>query len=362
MGGNYKATYDYSEMRGGVMFSWNWGSLGLVKDHFEWGSNYNGSNIFSGKTPSFIMFKLNLKPVKWLDFNYVHGRLISEVVDSTRSYYLFNSYGSDYREVYFHKFLAANFFTITPFKLLNISFGNSIVYSDLGVYPAYLIPIFFYKSVDHTVNSGIDNQNSQMFFDISSRQIMNLHLYGTLFVDEIAIGKMFNTNEHSNFLSVKTGFTLSNYPFQNISFTAEYTRTNPLTYQHYVPTITFESNHFNLGHYLKDNAKELYVAIESRPVRGLHIHLSYTHAQKGPDYTSLGADRQGLPFLETVEWKNKTLALKARYEIINDGFVFAEFSYCQVETPDTILIAKTYTPAFWHGNTNTLSVGVNFGF
>ncbi len=356
MGGNYKAKYDYSEMRGGVTYSWKWGSLGLIKDHFAWGNNHNGSNIFSGRTPSFVTFNLHLKPVKWLDFHYVHGRIISEVIDSTRSYYLVNNYGLNYREVFFHKFLAANFFTITPFRRFNISFGNSIVYSDLGVYPAYLIPIFFYKSVDHTVNSGIDNQNSQMFFDISSRQIKNLHLYAGLFIDEIAIGRMFKPDEHSNFYSAKAGFTLSNYPLQNFSFTAEYTRTNPLAYRHYVPTITFESNRFNLGHYLMDNAREFYFAIDSRPIRGLNIHLSYTHAQKGPDYTITGSDRLGLPFMKTVEWENKTLALKASYEAINDGFVFAEFLFRDITGEES------YTPEFWYGRTSTVSVGVNFGF
>ena len=78
------------------------------------------------------------------------------------------------REVYRPKYIAANMFTFTPWKRLNISVGNSIVYSDMNVHPAYLIPVLFYKSVDHTLNQGIDNQNSQMFFDVSSRQIKHL--------------------------------------------------------------------------------------------------------------------------------------------------------------------------------------------
>ncbi|MBA7583411.1 hypothetical protein ES708_25354 [subsurface metagenome] len=167
---------------------------------------------------------------------------------------------------------------------------------------------------------------------------------------------MFKPDEHSNFYSAKAGFKLSNYPLQNFSFTAEYTRTNPLVYRHYVPTITFESNRFNLGHYLMDNAKEFYFAIESRHIRGLNIHLSYTHAQKGPDYTGQGADRLGLPFMKTVEWENKTLVLKARYEAINDGFVFAEFLFRDITGEES------YTPEFWYGRTSTVSVGINFGF
>jgi hypothetical protein len=69
-GGNYKAHYDYSEMMGGITYSWNWGMIGLVKDHFTWGTNYNGSNIFSGRTPSFAHIKVNMKPAPWFEFNY----------------------------------------------------------------------------------------------------------------------------------------------------------------------------------------------------------------------------------------------------------------------------------------------------
>ncbi|MBK9543779.1 MAG: hypothetical protein IPO49_15955 [Bacteroidetes bacterium] len=78
---------DVDEMRGGLTYSWSWGSLGLVKDHLVWGDNYHGSNILSGHQPSFTMLKLHLQPVKWFDFNYVHGWLVSDVIDSSRSVY-----------------------------------------------------------------------------------------------------------------------------------------------------------------------------------------------------------------------------------------------------------------------------------
>ena len=356
MGGNYKAHYDYSEMMGGMTYSWDWGMIGLVKDHFTWGTNYNGSNIFSGRTPSFAHIKLNLKPVSWFEFNYVHGWLVSEVVDSSRSYFLVNSYGTDYREVFYKKFIATNLFTFTPIEKLNISVGNSIVYSDIGIHPGYLIPLFFFKSIDHTLNSGIDNQNSQMFFDISSRQLKNLHLYASFFVDEVSIGRMFKPEEHSNFFSTKLGFRASRFPAQNMSVTAEYTRTNPLSFMHYVPTLTFESNRFNLGHYLRDNCKELYLSLEAKPLRGLFLKASYTFAQKGPDYTALGTPRLGLPFMESVEWESSMFSLSARYEIINDGFVSAGF------TNGNVTGNKNYSPAFWYGKTNTFSFWVNFGF
>ena len=56
-GGAYKGL-DYSEMRGGITYSWKWGSFGIVKDHLEWGNNYHGAMILSDRAPSFAQIKL----------------------------------------------------------------------------------------------------------------------------------------------------------------------------------------------------------------------------------------------------------------------------------------------------------------
>ena len=120
---NYSGRNDFSEMQGGIMYNWKWGGIGLVKDQLTWGNNYDGSIIFSGRTPTFAQIKLYMNPVKWFKFNYIHGWLVSEVIDSSRSYYTSSNV---YRGVYHSKFLAANMFTFIPFKGLDLSFGNSI--------------------------------------------------------------------------------------------------------------------------------------------------------------------------------------------------------------------------------------------
>jgi hypothetical protein len=353
--GHLKEGNSWEEMQGGVTYSWKWGSAGLVKDNLQWGNNYNGANIFGGRNPTFVQIRLNIHPVNWFEFNYFHGWLNSMVVDSSASYWVTNSYGSDYREVYHKKFIAANMFTFVPFKNLNVSAGNSIVYSDLGLFPAYLIPIFFYKAVDHSVNSGIDNMNSQMFFDISSRQIKNLHLYGTLFIDELSIPRILKKNEW-NFLSYKAGFRLSDWPVDNLSFTTEFTYTYPLAFQHYVPTLTFESNGYNLGHYLKDNSREWYLAFDYRPIRTLNINLFFTDAIRGPDYTELGGSRLGNPPLAEVHWHNRTFGLKASYQVINDLYTWLSFASSSI-TGD-----PRWSPDYFYGRKNTFNLGATFGF
>lgn len=349
---------DYSETRGGIVYSWKWGAFGLVKDHFTWGDNYHGSNIFSGRTPSFPHIYLHIEPVSWFSFNYIHAWLVSEVVDSLRTY----SYGAGKREVFHNKYLAANLFTFEPFYNLKVSFGNSIVYSDLGVHPAYLVPFLFYKSVDHTLNSTANNtgQNAQMYFNISSRQIKHLHLYTSVFIDELYLSNMFDKEKQSNWLSIKGGFRVSNLGIPNLSLTAEYTRTNPITYKHFIPTTSFETNHFNLGHYLRDNSQEMYISAGYKPIRGLKVELSYTLAQIGEDYPRTGAMGEkvkGLPFIEEVKGEAGILSAVVRYEFINNGFVFLGFT-----NSDYSGDFNNKIPEFLRDQKQTINTGFNIGF
>jgi hypothetical protein len=353
--GHIKGTNDFSEMQGGVTYSWKWGSAGLVKDNMQWGNNYHGANIFGGNNPSFVQFRLHITPVKWFDFNYFHGWLNSMVIDSTKSFWVNNSYGTSYRAVYHPKFIAANMFTFIPFNNLYVSGGNSIIYDNETVNPAYLIPFFFYKSVDHSLTSGIDNMNSQMFFDVSSRQIRHLHLYVTWFIDEMSVSRFTEKNAW-NFFSWKAGFRLTDLPLTNLSLTTEFTYTYPLTFQHYIPTVTYQNQGYNLGYYLKDNSREWYLAFDYRPARALDINLFFVDAIRGPDYTELGTNRVGNPPLVTVQWHNTSYGLKASYQVINNVYTWLSYAYSDIRGD------MRWSPEYFFGKKNTLNAGMTVGF
>lgn len=361
--GSLKRGGSFDETRGGIVYSWKWGSFGILKDNLVWGTNYHGSNIISDKAPTFANISLKLKPVKWFEFNYIHAWLSSEVKNDSASY----TTGSldEKREVFFAKYFAANMFTITPLKKLNFSFGNSIVYSD-QLEIAMFIPFMYFKSLDHSKNgqgSNYSGQNSQLFFNLSSRNIKYVHLYAALFIDEMALGRAFDKDKQSNFLSIKAGTAIT-LPFvPTTTLIAEYTRTNPITYRHFVETTTYESNRFTMGHYLGDNAQEMYVGIKTRPVAKVYLEAGYTMAVVGPhyDYTGQNNSGLGLPFLKTKEFEATTLKLKARYEILNDVCISAGVMI-QDNKGD---MAKLYTTPFYYGKdgkTITIFGGFNIGF
>ncbi|MCU0457071.1 MAG: hypothetical protein MUE74_12275, partial [Bacteroidales bacterium] len=136
----------------------------------------------------------------------------------------------------------------------------------------------------------------------------------------------------------------------------EFTYSYPLTFMHYVPTTTFESNNYNLGHYLKDNSWEWYAALEYKPVRTLNIKLWFLDAIRGPDYTELGTPRVGNPPLESIQWHNTSGGLNASFQIINDLYVWTSFSISDISGD------VRWTPAYLYGRKNTGNVGITFGF
>jgi hypothetical protein len=337
---------DYSEMRGGVSFAWNWGSVLLAKDHFQWGDAYHGSNILSGRTPSFPYFQLQMKPVKWFGFTFVNGWLISEVVDSSRSYQVPNGI----REYFFNKYLSAAIMTFTPWKNLDLSIGNSVISCSKNYNPAYLSPFLFYMNSTSSGDSAQKahyGRNSQFFFTFSSRQIKHLHLYASVFIDDIG-SKKFSDSTTSNCISWKAGFRASNLLNQNLTFTAEYTRTTPHTYSDPVSTLAFESNRYNLGSYLKDNSQEFFTSLAYRPIRGLVFNLSWNWAEHGG-----AADTKTL---KTVVWSYNSTKLEVSYEFINNAYVSLGYQYLSI-TGDPAL-----SPLIFQGEQNIVSGGINIGF
>ena len=78
---------EYSEAKGIIATDWDWGSIAVGKEFMEWGFAENGLIVLSQKAPSFPFIRLDINPVDWFGFNYFHGWLASDVIDSSSLYY-----------------------------------------------------------------------------------------------------------------------------------------------------------------------------------------------------------------------------------------------------------------------------------
>ena len=309
---------DFSDSRGGInLYTW-WGSIGIQRENITWGTAYHASNILSGRNPAAPMITLQLTPCKWFQFDYFHAWLVSNVLDSTY-FYLENTTGGaeplpNYRP--YNKFMAANMFTFTPIKHLSFSVGNSIIYAEQTIQAAYLIPIAFYKSLDHLLTKGTrtQNQNSQLFASLSVRPINHLQLYGSFFVDEVKFKRFKPSEPENNPISYLVGFNWSGWPIKGLSLKGEFMRSYIACYTHSIDVLAWTSNSYNMGHYMGDNAQSIYAELAYRPVRGLLLKMSYTNDTK---YNSYAYQRDNIG--ETISQKTFDHCIYRNNEVRLDG-------------------------------------------
>ncbi|HQJ45923.1 MAG TPA: hypothetical protein PK195_04720, partial [Ignavibacteriaceae bacterium] len=222
---------EYSKINAVVATDWDWGSFAVGKDLMEWGYGESGLLVLSQKAPSFGFIRLDVKPVDWLSFNYLHGWLSSTVLDSNTIYYNLSG-GISFS--FIDKFIASHTLTVTPLKGLDISLGESIIYDNKPEL-LYLIPIMFFRLADHQLSHQLNaaGGNAQMFLGLSSRgHIPNTHLYGTLFIDEITISGLFDSYKQRNQLGFTLGGSVADLPIETLTAKIEYTKIYPFVYRH----------------------------------------------------------------------------------------------------------------------------------
>ena len=374
---------DFSDSKGGINLHTWWGSIGIQRENISWGTAYHASNILSGRNPAAPMITLQLTPCKWFQFDYFHAWLVSNVLDSTY-FYLENTTGGaepvpNYRP--YNKFMAANMFTFTPIKHLSLSFGNSIIYAEQTIQAAYLIPIAFYKSLDHLLTKGTrtQNQNSQLFASLSVRPINHLQLYGSFFVDEVKFKRFKPSEPEKNPISYLVGFNWSGWPIKGLSLKGEFMRSYIACYTHSIDILAWTSNSYNMGHYMGDNAQSIYAELAYRPVRGLLLKLSYTNDTK---YNSYAYQRDNIsetisekPFDKCI-YRNNELRFDGIYEPHPNMYLTLSVGYNHAQGFDNLkenalpsedlgnaqYYLDKFCPLYYQGKNLTVSAAFSFGF
>ena len=274
---------NYSEVNFNLAYKWSNGIISVGKENMVWGFGNNANMILSAKAPSYPYIRLDYFPFKWLHFNYMHGWLTSNVIDTNKTYNTGSGTYGGIREIYVSKFFATHSVTVTPKKGLDISIGESIIYSD-KFDVGYLLPINFFKSYDQwTSNQNINaGSNAQFFGQISSKNhLKNTHLYAQIFIDEIRLSKLFNKQEKRNQLGYLFGMNVTDIGLKYLSIGAEYSRINPFVYNNLAPAQTYTSSGSSLGDWMGNNADRVNLFFSYTPFARLKIRSNYQFIRKG---------------------------------------------------------------------------------
>jgi hypothetical protein len=313
--------YDYTD----ASFSWQIAdfTLSLEKMNNVWGYGRNGTVIFSDHAPSYPQVKMRVPITKNIQFVYFHAELNSNVIDSAASYttsYTNPTY-STFREVDHTKYLAAHELEITPMEGVDVSIGESVVYSDKGPLLLYMVPIMLFKSGEHYNN---DKDNCQMFGSIDVTAIRNIDAYFSLYIDELNTDKLFSGYASHRQIAFTSGVRLYELPIQNSDITVEYTRVNPACYNHKYESCTFTNNGFCLGSWMGQNADDLLLEVGYTPSRALRVTGFGEIYRKGAElaildqYSTLQGEK---PFLFGPLHIERTVGITAKYQVVRDVFV-----------------------------------------
>jgi hypothetical protein len=356
---------DYSEVKSMLSFDWKWGSAVVAKDFIEYGYAKSGNLVLSNKAPSFPYIRLQLNPVKWFSFYYFHAFLNSDVIDSAQL--------AQYkRDIYINKYFAWHSIVITPTKGLDVSLGESVVYSD-KLELVYLMPFMFYYYADDFLSNRHDkpgDANSQIFLSVSSKDhIKNTHLYGTLFIDELTLtgihGTLFvdgGTIQNAftdKGVRTQLGFTLgasvADIPFDDLTLTAEYTRINPFVYGHHDPAQTYTNSSYLMGHWMGQNSDLVYGSLNYRILRGLQLTAWGEYIRKGSSsYELQYADFQP-EFLFGLKNYYKYFGVDLKYELAHELNFELRYKWSSISNEET-------AGSFMYDQQNEISVSAYYGF
>lgn len=330
-------SHNFSELRGGISYSWNNGSISLGQDRLTWGYGENGHIVLSAKAPAYPYIRLDYQPLPWLSFHYTHAWLQSGILDSARTYRTgYTAYGG-VRELFVRKFMAQHSLRIGLTKGVDLAIGESVVYSDeLNI--GYLIPVSFFKIYDNLINSNRINNgsNGQIFAQISSRNnLRNTHLYGTLFIDEIRLGSVFDRAKSRNQLGYTVGASVTDLGIPYLTAGLEYTRINPFVYRNLIPAQDYTSHQYSLGDWMGNNSDRFIASLKYTPLPRLKMALRYQYLRKGgPGTIDQQYFQQPQPaFLFDLQVKQQEWLFQCSYEWYNNLYLTGYYTYTHNRYP-----------------------------
>ena len=190
---------EYSETRGGISYGWDGGMLTAGKDFINIGSSYQTQVILSDKAPSFPYIRLEVTPVKWFRYDFIHGWLNSDLIDSSTIRYTGVTSTVENRSITYsrlQKYYVGHSFSFQPFNNWWFTLGESIIYGDKLEF-IYFLPVF-YRLADHynSKGGGDTGDNAQIFFNTSYTWTkIKSKLYLSLYIDELSPESLFSNGK-----------------------------------------------------------------------------------------------------------------------------------------------------------------------
>ena len=357
-----KDNIEYSETRGGLTFGWNWGEFTMAKDFINIGSSYQSQVILSSKAPSFPYMRLDIHPVKWFRYNFIHAWLNSDLIDSTSIRFTGVSSIFENRSKTFsrrQKYYVGHSLSFQPFDNWWLTFGESIIYADKLEY-IYFLPVFFRLADHYNSKSGADSgDNAQIFFNTSYIwSKIKSKLYFSLYIDELSPESFFSGGNNAQVYALTLGGKFTNPFWEDSYLTLEYTAIKPYSYMNGDPAETYFSSGYQLGHWIGSNSVQYYFLFEQYFTRAIKFETSYQYILQGSkeninNYYNRVTSTYSL--LSGILSKFSEIRLQLTYNPIHDLYFNINYQY--------ILEAnERFNSEYKMGRGSSLITSISYGF
>lgn len=259
--------FDFTEAY--VKLQLGWFDIQFGREFRSVGVGYTDRTVLSGIAPAFdfIGFSAHYRSFR---FDYFHGTLVQDSV-------FFEGLPVTAPEGA-RKYLSLHRFKFSLFSTANIGIGEMVIYQRVAPEFAYLNPVNFYKSAEHSLG---DQDNAFIFFDLELFPLENVKAYGSWVIDDIDFGKM-GTGWWGNQFAWHAGVVNTDLAgLRDIDGLVEYLRAEPYTYSNRLAGNDYTHTNVPLGAQLRPNSDAWAFELRYRPSRQWRFAVGYAYERHG---------------------------------------------------------------------------------
>lgn len=259
----YKDDIDFTESH--INYQNNWFHASLGREYRKIGAGFFNSFVVSDNSPSFDAISLGAEFSNF-KYKYIHSSLLGFV----------NQVGG--WETGFHITIPPKYIAVHRFSVFGewgeVSFFEHVVYSDRQIDLAYLNPLSFFKSLEHSLR---DRDNAGIGLDFTIKTKIG-QVKGTYFMDDVRFEKI-GTGYWGNKAAWNLG--LGTNLFDNIDMKIEYARVEPYTFSHFNRQNSMINDGYLISSYLNPNSDRISLGFSFWYGSRYPINLEYSYTKHG---------------------------------------------------------------------------------
>ncbi len=259
----YKDDIDFTESH--INYQNNWFRASLGREYRQIGAGFFNHFIVSDNSPSFDAISLGAEFSNF-KYKYMHSSLLGFA----------NQVGG--WETGFNITIPSKYLAMHRFSVFGdwgeVSFFEHVVYSDRQIDLAYLNPISFFKSLEHSLR---DRDNAGIGLDFTIKTDI-AQIKGTYFMDDVRFEKI-GTGYWGNKAAWNLG--IGTNIFNSIDMKIEYARVEPYTFSHFNRQNSMLNDGYLINSYLNPNSDRISLGLNFWYGARYPISVEYSYTKHG---------------------------------------------------------------------------------